>query len=148
MLGKGLAGAWIELLRGLGQSVLDLLAAEWAELKRELAASGKNLAIAAGLFGAAAAFGFWLVALLLYLAIQVAAIWWAHWVAALVVTLVVLLIVAVVVLLGLRRLKRFESPGITVSRRADDHLDWWNERLLAEERRRRPVGAESRKELV
>lgn len=148
MLGRGLAGAWVELLRGLGQSVLDLLAAEWAELKRELAESGKNLAIAAGLFGAAAAFAFWFVALLLYLAIQVTAIWWPYWVAVLCVTLLVLLIIAVILILALRRLKRFESPGITVSRRVDDHVDWWNERLLAEERRRRPVGAESREELV
>ena len=148
MLGRGFTGAWVELLRGLGQSVLDLLAAEWAELKSKLAESGKNLAIAAGLFGAAAAFGFWLVALLLYLAIQIGAIWWPHWVAALVVTLAVLVVIAVVVLLALRRLKRFESPAATVSRRVDDHLDWWNEQLLAEERRRRPVGAESREELA
>ena len=148
MLGKGLAGAWVELLRGLGQAVLDLLAAEWAELKRELAASAKKLAVAAALFGAAAAFGFWLVAMLLYVAVQVLAIWLPHWGAALVVTGIVLAIVAVLALLGVSRLKRFEGPGVTVSRRVDDHLDWWNERLLAEERRRRPVGAESRKELV
>jgi len=84
---------------------------------------------------------------LLYLLVQVAAIWLPHWGAALVVTLFVLLVVAVLALLGYLRLKRFESPAVTVSRRVDDHLDWWNERLLAEERRRRPVGAEHRKEL-
>lgn len=148
MFGRDLTAAWVEMFRGLGQSVLDLLAAEWAELKRELTASAKKVAIAAALFGAAAAFGFWLVAVLLYLLIQVAAIWLPQWGAALAVTVLVLVIVAVLALLGVSRLKRFESPGVTVSRRLDDHLDWWNERLLAEERRRRPVGAESRKELT
>jgi hypothetical protein len=138
---------WIDLFRGLGQSYLDLLAAEWAEIKRQLALSGKRLAWSAAFFGAAAAIGFWLVALMLFLLVAVLHVWLPWWGAALIVTAVALLAVAALGWLGLRKVQQVESPAAVVGRRYEDHLDWWDRRLLAEERRVPPAGAESRREL-
>ncbi len=134
MLRGGFLGAWIELFRGLGQAYLDLLRAEWAAVRRDLARSGKRLAWAAGLFGAAAAVGFWLVATLIYTLVAVLAIWLPQWGAALVVLGLLVLVVAGLALAGVAHLKRVENPAAVVGRRYEDHLDWWDDRLLAEER--------------
>lgn len=144
---KALLSPWIDLFRSLGQAYLDLLAAEWAEVKRQLALSGKRLLWSAAFFGAAAAIGFWLVALMLFLLVAVLHVWLPWWGAALAVTLVALLVVAVLGWLGLRKIQKVENPAAVVGRRYEDHLDWWDRRLLAEERRVRPVTAESREEL-
>lgn len=146
-LRERLISPWIELFRGLGQSYLDLLAAEWAEVKRQLALSGKRLAWAAAFFGAAAAVGFWLVALLLFLLVAVLHVWLPWWGAALIVTAVALLAVAVLGWLGLRKVQKVENPMATVGRRYEDHLDWWDRRLLNEERRVPAAGDEVRGEL-
>lgn len=144
---KALLSPWIDLFRSLGQSYLDLLAAEWAEIKRQLALSGKRLLWSAAFFGAAAAIGFWLVALVLFLLVAVLHVWLPWWGAALIVTAVALLVVAVLGWLGLRKIQKVENPAAVVGRRYEDHLDWWDRRLLAEERRVPPVGVESREEL-
>ncbi|HUO86983.1 MAG TPA: phage holin family protein [Thermoanaerobaculia bacterium] len=134
MRGKTLIGPWIELVRGLGQSYLDLLVAEWEEIKRQLALSGRRLAWSAAFFGAAAAVAFWLIALGLFLAVAVLHIWLPWWAAALIVTAVAVVKIAVLGWLGLSRLKRLENPVALIGRRKEDHLDWWDGRLLAEER--------------
>lgn len=144
---RALLSPWIDLFRSLGQSYLDLLAAEWAEVKRQLALSGKRLLWSAAFFGAAAAIGFWLVALVLFLLVAVLHVWLPWWGAALTVTVVALLVVAVLGWLGLRKIQKVENPAAVVGRRYEDHLDWWDRRLLAEERRVPPVGVESREEL-
>lgn len=125
-------GAWIELFRSLGQALLDLFKAELATLRRELERSGRTLAVALGLFGAAAAVGFWLIGALIYSLIQVVAIWLPLWGASLAVTGLFAVAMAVLALVGVRKLKRIESPAATVGRRWEDHLEWWNDRLLAE----------------
>ena len=145
---NALVRPWIDLFRGLGQSYLDLLAAEWAEVKRQLAASGKSLLWAAGLFGAAAAISFWLVALLLFVLVAVLHVWLPWWGAALVVTGLVLLLVAILAGLGVARLKKVENPMAMVGRRYEDHLDWWDRRLLAEQRRVEPTPTAAREDLT
>lgn len=135
---KALLGPWIELFRHLGQSYLDLLAAEWAEVKRELALSGKRLLWSVAFFGAAAAIGFWLVALVLFLLVAVLHVWLPWWAAALIVTAAVLVVIAVLGWLGVSRLQKVENPAAVVGRRYEDHLDWWDRRLLAAERRVEP----------
>lgn len=135
MRGKRLIGPWIELVRGLGQSYLDLLVAEWEEIKHQLALSGRRLLWSAAFFGAAAAVAFWLVALGLFLAVAVLHVWLPWWAAALIVTVVGLVKAGVLAWLGLARLERLENPVALVGRRKEDHLDWWDRRLLADERR-------------
>ena len=93
---------------------------QWLEVFRAL-----------GLFGAAAAVGFWLVALILYTLIQVLALWLPQWGAAAVVTGLTALAVAALALIGWSKLKRLESPGATLGRRWQDHREWWDRRLLA-----------------
>lgn len=123
---------WLEMFRAIGQSLAELAAAELAALKEELARNGKTLGVALGLFAAAAAIGFWLIALLLYTAIQVLAIWLPMWGASLTVTGVFVIVVAVLALIGVAKLKKLESPAATVGRRWSDHRRWWDRRLLAE----------------
>lgn len=145
---KTLMRPWVDLFRGLGQSYLDLLAAEWAEVKRQLAQSGKRLLWSAAFFGAAAAISFWLVALVLFVLIAVLHVWLPWWGAALVVTGAVLLVVAVLAWLGVSRLQKVENPMAVVGRRYEDHLDWWDRRLLAEERPVAPRPAAAREDLT
>lgn len=125
-------GAWIELFRSLGQALIDLAKAELATLRDELSHSGRTLAIALALFGAAAVVGFWLVGAAIYTLIQVLAIWLPLWGASLLVTGLFALVVAVLALVGAHKLKGIESPMDTAGRRWEDHLAWWNDRLLAE----------------
>ena len=146
MRGKTLIGPWIELVRGLGQSYLDLLVAEWEEIKGQLALSGRRLAWSAAFFGAAAAVAFWLIALGLFLTVAVLHIWLPWWAAALIVTAVAVVKIAVLGWLGLGRLKRLENPVGLIGRRKEDHLDWWDRRLLAEERRDTRGGTARREE--
>lgn len=123
---------WLDLFRALGQALADLAAAELAALKEELARNGKTLGVALGLFAAAAAIGFWLIALVLYTAIQVLAIWMPLWGASAVVTGFFFLLVAALALIGALKLKKLESPAATIGRRWDGHRQWWDRRLLAE----------------
>ena len=125
-------GEWLELLRALGQSLADLAKAELAALRAELERNGKTLAIALGLFGAAAAVGFWLVALVIYTVIHVLAIWLPLWGASLVVTGLFALLLATLALVGWSKLRRLESPAATFGRRWQDHREWLDRRLLAQ----------------
>lgn len=147
-LGRGLIRGWMNLFRRLGQSVLDLLRAELDQLLAELGITAKQAAIGLAFFAAAGMVGFWFLWVFTYFLIQVVAIWLPHWAAAGIAVLVLLIAVAVLALLGLRKFKGLENPVDTVGRRFDDHLDWWENRLLAEERvSDEPVGTESREEL-
>jgi hypothetical protein len=125
--------SWLELFRGLGQSFLDLLRAEWEQLLSELGVSGKKLGIGVACFAAAAAVGFWLAGVFTYFLIQVLAIWLPAWAAAGLVVVVLLLLAAGLAWWGWRTLKSIENPVDTVGRRLDDHLDWWEAKLVADE---------------
>lgn len=125
---------WVDLFRSLGQALLDVFKAELAEAGEDLGTAGRHLGIALGLFAAAAAVGFWTLATFLaFLILVLARLGLPLWGAAGVVTLVLGLVIAVLGWLGMRRLKRVESPVETVRRRLDDHRVWWRERMLLPE---------------
>jgi len=154
MFGKTVLRSWVEMFRALGQSFVDLLRAEWDQLLRELGVSAKKLGIGVALLLAALMVAFWFVAVLAFFVIELLALWLPTWAAAGVALLVLLLVMAVLAGLGWARLKSIQNPVDTVGRRWDDHLDWWENRLLAEEGGDgrdgldpKPVGGESRKEL-
>jgi uncharacterized membrane-anchored protein len=130
---SGLLRRWVELFRALGDALLDLLEAELRTLSREIARSGRHLGVAIAFFGGAAAIAFWLLGVLTYFAIALLSLWLPMWGAALIVAGVLLLAVVVVAWLGVSRLRRVENPATIFRRRLDDHLGWWNGRLLAEE---------------
>jgi hypothetical protein len=126
-------GEWIEQLRTLGSALLEVLRAEAAALAGDLRRNGRDLTIGLVLLAAAAGIGFWLLGLLLGTAVAVLAIWLPVWGAALVTTGVFLLVTATLVALGLRRLKRLENPVATINRRLEDHVNWWQSRLLVDQ---------------
>lgn len=123
---------WIDLFRSLGESLIEVVRAETTALQADLKTSGRHLGIALGLLGAAVLLLFWVLGLLIFLAVAVLSVWLQVWAAALIVFLLFAAVMAVLILLGLRRLKLVENPVDSVKRHVDDHLDWWQNGLLAQ----------------
>jgi hypothetical protein len=123
---------WIDLFRSLGESLIEVVRAETSALQADLKTSGKHLTIALGLLGAAVLLLFWVLGLLIFCVIAVLSIWLQLWAAALIVLVVFAAVMAVLAVLGLRRLKLVENPVDSVKRHVDDHLDWWQNGLLAQ----------------
>lgn len=132
-------GGWIEMFRGLGEALLDVLRAEVATLQEDLTRSGRIAGGALALFGAALILSFWILGLLIFVLVALLAIWLPLWGAALVVFGLFLVVAIILAWLGVRRLKQVENPVETFRRRVDDHLDWWQNTLLRE---RRPLDVE------
>jgi cytochrome c biogenesis protein CcdA len=135
--------SWSETFRALGSAVLGLLKAELEALEQDVARSGKNAALGIALFATAAAFSFWTLGVATYFLVQLLALWLQLWAAALVVTLLFAGVAGGLAFAGLKKLEKFENPIGTARRRLDDHIDWWQNRLLVpgEPRRRVPPPA-------
>ena len=127
-------GGWIEMFRGLGEALLDVLRAEVATLQEDLTRSGKIAGGALALLGVALILLFWILGLLIFCLVAVAAIWLPLWAATLVVLVLFLTVAGVLSWLGINRLKQVENPVETFRRRVDDHLDWWQNTLMREQR--------------
>lgn len=128
---------WIETFRGLGEALLEVLRAEVATLQDDLTRSGRIASGALLLFGAALILSFWVVGLLLFTLVAVLhTLWplWPLWGSALFVFLLFFVTACVLGWLGKRRFQQMENPLETFRRRVDDHLDWWQNTLLREER--------------
>jgi hypothetical protein len=127
----GLRG-WIELFRSLGQALFEVVRAEAEALGEDLRRSGGQLLRGLALFGGAAAVGFWTLGVLVLALIAVLAIWLPPWAAALIVAALFAGTAGLLAALGWRQLRQLETPAASIRRRLDDHLDWWQNRLLAE----------------
>lgn len=127
-------GGWIEMFRGLGEALLDVLRAEVATLQEDLTRSGRIAGGALALLGVALILLFWIVGLLIFVLIAVLAIWLQLWAAALIVLALFLIAAAILAMMGVSRMKQVENPVQTFRRRVDDHLDWWQNTLLRTER--------------
>jgi len=125
---------WIEMFRGLGESLLDVLRAEVSTLQEDLSRSGRIAGGALALLGAALILLFWIVGLLIFALIAVLAIWLELWAASLIVLGLFLITTGILAWLGVNRLKQVENPMQTFRRRVDDHLDWWQNTLLRDQR--------------
>ncbi len=125
--------SWSELIRGLGQALLDVLKAEIRGLETEVQRSGRELSIGLGLVLAALGFLFWTLGALLFAFAAVLAIWLPLWGAALIVAAVFALAGAVLAWFARKRFARFENPLRTARRRFEDHMDWVESRLLVTE---------------
>ena len=132
--------SWSETFRALGAAVLALFKAEIEALERELARSGKNLALGLGFLAAAAAVAFWTLGVATYFVIQLLAVWLPLWAASLIVTGLCAAVVGALAFAGLKKLQRFENPLTTARRRLDDHIDWWQNDLLSPAPPRRVPG--------
>jgi hypothetical protein len=127
-------GGWIEMFRGLGEALLDVLRAEVATLQEDLSRSGRIAGGALALLGVALILAFWIVGLLVFTLIAVLAIWLQLWAAALIVLSLFLVATAILAWMGVNRFKQVENPVQTFRRRVDDHLDWWQNTLMREQR--------------
>jgi uncharacterized membrane protein YqjE len=122
---------WIALFRSLGEALLGVVRAELAALQADLARSGRQVGVALLLFGGVAALTFWFVGLLIFTVVVALDIWLELWAAALWVLIAMALVGGALGVLGWLRLKKAENPLESARRRFDDHLDWWQNRLLA-----------------
>ena len=127
-------GGWIEMFRGLGEALLDVLRAEVATLQEDLTRSGRIAGGALALLGVALILLFWIVGLLVFTLIAVLAIWLQLWAASLIVLGLFLVAAGILAGMGVKRLQQVENPVQTFRRRVDDHLDWWQNTLLRTER--------------
>jgi len=127
--------SWVDLVRSLGGSLIEVLRAEVDAFKEELAVSGRHLAVGLALLGGAAVLLFWTLGALIFTLGAVLAIWLQVWAAALIVVLLFFLGAALLIWLGLRQLKRFENPLESLRQHIEDHLDWWQHTLLREEKK-------------
>lgn len=125
---------WIEMFRGLGEALLDVLRAEVATLQEDLSRSGRIAGGALALLGVALVFLFWIVGLIIFVLVALLAVWLPLWAAALIVLALFTIVAGILGWVGMRRLKQVENPVQTFRRRVDDHLDWWQNTLLREQR--------------
>jgi hypothetical protein len=122
---------WIDLFRSLGESLVEVVRAEVGALQDDLKRSGRHYGVALGLFGAAVLLLFWILGLLVFFMVALLNIWLQLWFAALIVLLLFALVAAILIGLGVRHFKKAENPVDSVKRHVDDHLDWWQNGLLA-----------------
>jgi Flp pilus assembly protein TadB len=127
--------SWIDLVRSLGGSLIEVLRAEADALKEELASSGRHLGIGLALLAGAVGILFWTLGALLFTLGAVLAIWLKVWAAALIVVGFFLLVAALLAFLASRQLKRFKNPLESLRQHVEDHLDWWQHTLLREEKK-------------
>ena len=123
---------WIQMFRGLGESLIEVLRAEVATLQDDLTRSGRNLGSALAFFGTALILLFWIVGLLIFVLVALLSVWLQLWAAALIVLALFLLGASLLAWIGVRHMRQVENPMQTVRRRVDDHLDWWQNGLLAQ----------------
>jgi hypothetical protein len=122
---------WIDLFRSLGESLIEVVRAETGALQEDLKRSGRHLGVALGLLGAAVLLLFWILGLMIFAAVAILSIWLQLWAATLIVLAVFVLAAVILVWLGVKRLRLVENPVDSVKRHVDDHLDWWQNGLLA-----------------
>jgi hypothetical protein len=123
---------WIDLFRSLGESLIEVVRAETSALQADLKTSGRHLGLALAFFGAAVLLSFWVLGLLVFLLVTLVDIWLPLPAAAGIVLLFFVLVMALLGWLGYRRIKLVENPVDSVKRHVDDHLDWWQNGLLAQ----------------
>ena len=122
---------WIDLFRSLGESLIEVVRAETGALQEDLKRSGRHLGVALGLLGAAVLLLFWILGLVVFTLVALLAVWLQLWAAALIVLALFALVAGVLAGLGVKRLRQVENPVDSVKRHVDDHLDWWQNGLLA-----------------
>lgn len=129
---------WVEIFEALGEAFFAVLRSEGAVLWRDLwEGSLRRALVALGIFLLTGCLLFMLVALLTTASVLgVAAIWdLPVWQATLLVAGAVFSLAVILGAVGyFAFLKRFENPLATFRARLDDHLEWWRERLLENER--------------
>lgn len=105
--------------------MLDLAAAEFEELGKDLSRSGRTLGSGLGLAGAVIFIGFWAIGLLIASIAAILAVWLPLWQSLLIVLALVCLVGLILGSMALRRLRSLKAPTGMIRERWEDHLDWW-----------------------
>jgi hypothetical protein len=122
---------WIDLFRSLGESLIEVVRAETGALQEDLKRSGRHLGVALGFLGVTVLLLFWILGLVVFTLVAVLSVWLQLWAAALIVLAAFVLVAGIFAWLGVKRLRQVENPVDSVKRHVDDHLDWWQNGLLA-----------------
>jgi hypothetical protein len=124
------ATRWVEAARSVGSALLDVLAAEAAEFKADLARSGRELRGGLVLLALAAGVGFWTIALGLWAAIELLSSKLSLLGAILVIFGLGLVVTVALLWLARWRLGRVETPVHAFKRRGREHADWWRDSVV------------------
>jgi len=127
---RGLLNRWAEAARAVGDALLEVLAAEAAELQRDLTESGRTLRRGLVLLAVAASVAFWTIGLGLWLAVELLRLWMPAFGAALVMFATGVIISLLFHWRGKQRLRKIENPIQAVQRRSREHAEWWQEAVL------------------
>ena len=120
----------VERARALGEALLAVLRAEVEALRGDYRRAAAQLVSALVVLGFAAGFAFWAVGALALVGFEVLAQWLPRWGAALVLFALFVAVALVLGWLAARKLRRIEPPLATASRHLEEHLRWWQERVL------------------
>ncbi|MDH3403215.1 MAG: phage holin family protein [Acidobacteriota bacterium] len=128
---RRLVAGWTESARAVGAALLTVWRAEVEALRQDFARSGRELRAGVVLAAVAAGIGFWTIGLGLWAGVEALALRLPRWAAAVAVFGVGVLATAVLVLLAGRRLRSIETPLRLVKRRGREHVEWWQEAVMA-----------------
>ena len=126
---------WRDLLASLGSSLFEVAEAELTALKTDLRVSGRQLGSAVLLAAVAGLVVFWAMGAAGFALYQLILLWLPGWASALIVLGFFAAVALVLGLVARARFRSLEAPVETVRRRVDDHLNWWHENLLQEEKK-------------
>lgn len=110
------------LIGELPGQIGDLVQAELAAFKAEIAGKAKNVGLGIGLCAAAGVFAFFATGVLIALAVIALALVLPLWLATLIVAVALLLVALILALVGVNRVKAATAPdpeGVTASIRHD-----------------------------
>jgi len=129
---SGSGRGWTDLVREVGEAFLALLRAELRALAGDLGRNGRGLLRVLLLAASAVAAGFWGVALLLDLAVEVLALWLPRWGAMSLVLALLVVVAGVLAAVSRARWRALEPPAETLRRRLEESRAWWRERIETE----------------
>ena len=120
----------VERARALGEALLGVLQAEVEALRADYRRAAARFTGAMVILGFAAGFAFWAVGALALLGFEALALWLPRWGAAAILGGVFAALAGGLGWWGARRLRSIEPPLATASRHLEEHLRWWQERVL------------------
>ena len=126
---------WVEIVRNLGEAFFGVVRAELAVVAESAKAWGKTWLVALAIAAVALVALFWFLGLLAVAVVHGVMVWraLALWQAALLVAGALLLLIAAAGVAIYLLARRFDDPVTATRGRLDDHLGWWNERIILEE---------------
>ena len=122
--------SWSDKLKAVGQAYVELLDSELSAVRDDLRGTGRRVGGLLLLLVAVAITLFWAVGLLVYSLVEIATLWLPRWGATLTI-LALLVVVTIVLALVVRgRWRGTELPANTVRRHFDEHVAWWESRVV------------------